>query len=125
MKIRGQIWIKKSNNYYLTRLHQPYWGAWKEYGWDQGICGIGISSEMVNKAIRNNCGIVINITKYGVYRINPNKLERLKGNLFKAHDGKYLYEYPLIEFDRVEKPKEEIKEKEIKELKRYLQAPLC
>jgi DNA replication protein DnaD len=88
------------------------------------VCGIGISSEMVHKAIRDNCGIIVNITKYGVYRINPNKLERLKGNLFKAHDGKYLYEYPLIEFDRVEKSKEEIKEKEIKELKRYLQTPL-
>jgi len=117
-KIRGQTWIKKDNNYYLTRLHQPWWSAWQKYGWGENIAGIGISAEMVNKAIRDNCGIVINITKYGVYRINPQKLERLKGNLFQAHDKKYLYEYPITEFDLIIKSKEEKRQIEIKENKR-------
>lgn len=118
MRIRNQQWIKKDNNYFLTRLHQPFWSAWQRYEWEDGVAGIGISAEMVNKAILNNCGIVVNITKYGVYRINPKKLERLKGNLFKAHDGKYLYEYPITEFERISKSKEEVKQQEIKEEKR-------
>lgn len=115
MRVRNQQWIKKDNNYYLTRLHEPWWSAWQQYGWGENIAGIGISAEMINKAIRDNCGIVVNITKYGVYRINPQKLERLKGNLYKAHDKKYLYEYPITEFDLIIKSKEEKRQSEIKE----------
>jgi len=118
MRVINQQWIKKDNNYFLTRLHQPFWSAWQRYGWEDGVAGIGISAEMVNKAILNNCGIVVNITKYGVYRINPQKLERLKGNLFQAHDHKYLHEYPINEFERISKSKEEVKQQEIKEEKR-------
>lgn len=118
MRVRNQQWIKKDNNYFLTRLHQPYWSAWQLYGWESGVAGIGISAEMVNKAILNNCGIVVNITKYGVYRINPQKLERLKGNLFQAHDHKYLHEYPLTEFDLILKSKQEKLQEEVKEDKR-------
>lgn len=120
MKIRNQVWIKKDDNYYLTRLHEPYWSAYQRYGWENGIAGIGISSEMVNKAIKDNCGIVVNVTKYGVYRIDPIKLEKYHNQnyLYQATDKKYLYEYPLTEFDLIIKSKEEKLQSEIKEVKR-------
>ena len=120
MKIRNQTWIKKDDNYYLTRLHEPYWSAYQRYGWENGIAGIGISSEMVNKAIKDNCGIVVNVTKYGVYRIDPIKLEKYHNQnyLYQATDKKYLYEYPLTEFDLIIKSKEEKLQSEIKEVKR-------
>ena len=51
MKIRNQTWIKKDDNYFLTRLHEPYWSAYQKYNWEDGVAGIGISSEMVNKAV--------------------------------------------------------------------------
>lgn len=120
MKIRNQTWIKKDDNYFLTRLHEPYWSAYQRYNWEDGVAGIGISSEMVNKALRDNCGIVVNVTKYGVYRIDPIKLEKYRNQnyLYQATDKKYLYEYPLTEFDLVVKSKEEKLQEEIKEIKR-------
>lgn len=120
MKIRNQVWIKKDDNYYLTRLHEPYWSAYQRYGWENGIAGIGISSEMVNKAIKNNCGIVVNVTKYGVYRINPIILEKYHNQnyLYQASDKKYLYEYPLNELELIIKSEEEKRQEEIKEVKR-------
>ena len=119
MKIRGQTIIKNGDNYFI-RIKEAYYGAWKRYGWDNGVAGIGISSEMVNKALRDNCGIVVNITKYGVYRINPEKLEKYHNQnyLYQATDKKYLYEYPLTEFDLIIKSKEEKLQSEIKEVKR-------
>ncbi len=120
MKIRNQTWIKKDDNYFLTRLHEPYWSAYQKYNWEDGVAGIGISSEMVNKALRDNCGIVVNVTKYGVYRIDPIRLEKYHNQnyLYQATDKKYLYEYPLTEFDLVVKSKEEKLQEEIKEVKR-------
>ena len=120
MKIRNQVWIKKDDNYYLTRLHEPYWSAYQGYGWENGIAGIGISSEMVNKAIKDNCGIVVNVTKYGVYRINPIILEKYHNQnyLYQASDKKYLYEYPLNELELIIKSEEEKRQEEIKEVKR-------
>jgi len=120
MKIRNQVWIKKDDNYYLTRLHEPYWSAYQRYGWENGIAGIGISSEMVNKAIKDNCGIVVNVTKYGVYRINPIILEKYHNQncLYQASDKKYLYEYPLNELELIIKSEEEKRQEEIKEVKR-------
>lgn len=120
MKIRNQVWIKKDDNYYLTRLHEPYWSAYQRYGWENGIAGIGISSEMVNKAIKNNCGIVVNVTKYGVYIINPIILEKYHNQnyLYQASDKKYLYEYPLNELELIIKSEEEKRQEEIKEVKR-------
>ena len=122
MKIRNQVWIKKGDNYFLTRLHESYWSAYQRYGWENGIAGIGISSEMVNKAIRDNCGIVVNITKYGVYRINPIILEKYHNQnyLYQASDKKYLYEYPLNELELIIKSKEEKIQEEIKEEKRSI-----
>ncbi len=122
MKIRNQVWIKKGDNYFLTRLHEPYWSAYQRYGWETGVSGIGISSEMVNKAIRDNCGIVINVTKYGVYRINPIILEKYHNQnyLYQASDKKYLYEYPLNELELIIKSKEEKIQEEIKEEKRNI-----
>ena len=120
MKIRNQTWIKKDDNYFLTRLHEPYWSAYQRYNWENGVAGIGISSEMVNKALRDNCGIVVNVTKYGVYRIDPIRLEKYHNQnyLYQATDKKYLYEYPLTEFDLIIKSKEEKLQSEIKEVKR-------
>ncbi len=120
MKIRNQVWIKKDDNYYLTRLHEPYWSAYQRYGWENGIAGIGVSSEMVNKAIKDNCGIVVNVTKYGVYIINPIILEKYHNQnyLYQASDKKYLYEYPLNELELIIKSEEEKRQEEIKEVKR-------
>jgi hypothetical protein len=56
MKIRNNNWIKEGNNYYMIRLRQPYWSAWQVYGWESNVPGIGISAEMVNRALRERCG---------------------------------------------------------------------
>ena len=102
MRIRNQNWERLDNNYVLNKLHECYWSAYQRYGWEEGVPGIGISAEMVNKAIEEKCGIVIEVIKYGTYRINPKKLEKYHNQnfIFMAHDHKILYVYPLTEFEK-------------------------
>lgn len=120
MKIRNNNWIKEGNNYYMIRLRQPYWSAWQVYGWEPNVPGIGISAEMVNRALTEGCGIVVNVQKYGVYRIIPEKMEKYHNQnyLFQSKDKKWLYEFPLNEFDLIVKSKYEKELAEKKEIKR-------
>lgn len=120
MRVRGQTWIRKDNNYYLTRLHECYWSAYQRYGWSEGVPGIGISMEIVNKALRDNCGIVVNIEKYGVFRINPNKIKKYTNQnyVYPAADKKFLYVFPKTEFDKIEKSPYQKEIEEMKEIKR-------
>jgi len=122
MKIRNNNWIRQGDNYFMIRLRQPYWSAWQVYGWEPNIPGIGISAEVVNMALCEDCGIVVNIQKYGVYRINPKKMEKYHNQkyLFQSKDKKWLYEFPLTEFDRIEKSNYQKEQDEIKEIKREL-----
>lgn len=94
----------KDNNYILDKLHEPYWGAYQRYGWEQGVFGIGIACEVVNKAMDNRYGVVVEIEKYGTYRINPNKLEKYHNQkyIYVANDKKFLYVYPKTEFEKYE-----------------------
>lgn len=57
----------------LIKLHQPYWGAWQKYGWDQGVEGYGVDVEKVKEAHRN--GENIEILYHGkTYTVSPKKI---------------------------------------------------
>lgn len=33
-------------------IHQPFWGAWKIFGWPKGVWGVGLNLEKLKKAKR-------------------------------------------------------------------------
>jgi hypothetical protein len=126
MYIRNQVWIKQGGNYYLTRLHECYWSAWQRFGWEKGIAGIGIACEVVSRAINDNCGVVIHVAKYGVFRASSEVLQKYREQkyLFTAHDHKFLYVYPQNEFEVIKPSTEDKINDNIKEEKRVINQQL-
>lgn len=53
-------------------LRNPYWGAWKEFGWQKGDYGIGISESKLNQALASKERLEITIgASDKVYSIDP------------------------------------------------------
>lgn len=117
--IRNQKWIE-TNEYIEITLNEPYWSAWKKYGWTQGVEGFGISGESIDYAITFHKHLRVRVMKYNTYDINPTKLakEATSNRMYVPRDKKPIYVLPRTAFDRVlaqvqapipveEKPKEE------------------
>jgi len=102
MKIRNQIWIEKEKEIIIT-LREPYWSAWKRYGWQQGVEGFGVSKEAVDYAIEKKKHLQVHVMKYGTYDINPKKLKRTATvqRFFIPRDKKPIYVLPRFAFSRV------------------------
>jgi hypothetical protein len=108
MEIRNQKW-QEEEKYILIHLLEPYWSAYKKYNWDHGVEGFGISQEAINYAIKSKKHIRVNVSKYGIYDINPTRLEKeaLERRIYYPRDHKPLFVLPRNAFDRIN---EEIKE---------------
>ena len=87
----------------IIHLRQPFWGAWKTYGWEKGIEGFGISAFVLNKA--KNFDKIIQVKyKYGNYEIAWTKCYdfiRKQNCQFTAREGTILYIFPRTLFTRV------------------------
>ena len=100
MRIRGQRW-KENKKHIVITLHQPYWGAWKKYGWDYGVEGMGIAPEAIEKAREMGKKLKVNVTKYGSYEITPLRCEPFMKYIFIARDFKKLIVIPRTAFDKL------------------------
>jgi len=109
MKIRNQSWMVTDKHLVIT-LHQPYWSAYKLYGWESrfGIkCeGLGVSVEAVDKAIELKLKIRVNVIKYGSYEITPTEAKRW-GEQFLPRDNKPILVIPRMKFTRIPRKGEE------------------
>lgn len=103
MKIRNQSWMVTDTHLVLT-LYQPFWSAWKIYGWESRFgfkCeGLGISVEAIHKAMELKKKIRVNVIKYGSYEITPSLAEQW-GEPFNPRDNKPILVIPRIKFDRI------------------------
>lgn len=64
----------------MTPLHiiEPFWSAWKFYGWDKPIPGIGIAGKIVSQKYNAREPIFLTIGKdKQVYTITPEKVYKL------------------------------------------------
>jgi hypothetical protein len=70
----------------ILNIKEPYWSAWKAYGWEKGVAGIGISNEVIGEALKNKSDIYIYIGKdTTLYQIDPYKVLELS---MKYHSKK-------------------------------------
>lgn len=77
-------------------LRQPFWGAYKEYGWEKDVEGFGIKASLVKTALLAQKKLMI-VFKYGKYEIAPNKvfdIVREYKSEFTARNGTLLYVVP-------------------------------
>lgn len=102
LRIRNQKWVV-SGKYLKMALHEPYWGASAQYGWEPGIEGYSISTEAIEEAEKLNKILFLNIGKYGNWEISP-KLARKYGHKFIPRDNKPLLCIPRTAFTKVKQP---------------------
>lgn len=56
----------------IIHIIEPFWGAWKFYGWDQPIPGIGLSQKVVMEHAVSKKPIRVTIGKdKTIYKISP------------------------------------------------------
>lgn len=56
----------------ITHIIEPFWGAWKIYGWGEGIPGIGLSERLVMNHAISKKPIRVKIGEdKTVYKISP------------------------------------------------------
>ena len=54
------------------RIQEPWWGAWKRFGWAKGIWGVSFSKKVVDKAIKDKEKLFVHIWKFKTrYIISP------------------------------------------------------
>lgn len=95
MKIGNQE-IRVTERYLQVFLHQPFWGAWKQYGWTEGIEGLGVNILIVSLALTEKKKIRIKFP-YGTYEISPKRAITLCDqykSYFEARNGTILIVIP-------------------------------
>ena len=86
-------------------IRQPFFGAWKKYGWPKGTWGIGIKRKKITDAGLKGEKITITLRgKPTEYQITPKKA-LIHGKLFMAKFNTKLLVIPLFQFDKVKKVK--------------------
>jgi hypothetical protein len=98
MKIRNQVWID-TEKYLVITLREPFWSAWKTYGWEYGVEGFGVSLEAIKKAQEINKKIRVRLLRYGSYEISPQKALEA-GRKFITRDNKPIMVIPRTAFDK-------------------------
>lgn len=89
-------------------LRQPYWGAWKKYGWDHGVEGYGVDIEKIREADRNGEKIEI-LYQGNTYTVSTKKINEFYKSsaikpVFKTNRGGVT----LIEIPRTLLKKEKL-----------------
>jgi len=97
--------IRIETKHLVISLREPFWGAYQKYGWTDKVEGFGLSSDLINKAIKLKKKIKVKY-KYGEYEITPEKAISLKDkytSIFLARNGTILYVIPRDGFKKIVK----------------------
>lgn len=95
--------IIETKTHLIIHLDQPYWGAYKQYGWKERVPGLGLSKGLVDKAKELDKKIMVKY-QYGKFEITPDKAIRIHkkyNSTFVTRNKVILYEIPKNEFKRV------------------------
>lgn len=83
----------------LISLKQPYWGAWKKYGWDHGVEGYGVDMKKVKEAMKTGENIEVSYQRQ-TYTVPVSKLVKfyeespIKPVFHTNRGGVTLFEIP-------------------------------
>lgn len=92
------------NGFIEIKLREPYWGAWKKYGWEQGVEGFGVDGGKIIQAAEQNKMIRVVTEKYGTYEISPedatNAVKKYN-SVYKARRNKKIGVIPRNLFTKI------------------------
>ena len=82
----------------LIKIIEPWWGAWKRFGWKKQTWGVGINKSDVESAIRMDEDLDLFVWKFKTkYRVDPRKVKEFAestGAKFRAKFDTLLYVVP-------------------------------
>ena len=62
----------------ILKIKEPFWSAWKMYGWKEKVPGVGISNTVVGQAIKEKSQVYLYVGKDPIlYMIDPQKIIEL------------------------------------------------
>jgi hypothetical protein len=112
MRIANQP-IVETEDYIQIRIHDPYWSAWKRFGWAKNVEGFGLSNKLIKYAFKKNKHIRVS-NKYGKYEIPPVRACReakKHDSRYEARNGTELLVVPRTAFKRIPKKEDTAKDK--------------
>ena len=62
------------------KLREPYWGAWKRYGWEKGVPAYSIKKSLLLEAINQDQEVIVEY-KGASYRLNMDEFKKWYGEL--------------------------------------------
>lgn len=82
----------------ILKINEPFWSAWKKYGWTPKVPGIGIKKEFIQKMEKEGGTIFVRIGKEKqVWQISTTKainLAKKHNSVYHARRGVTLYVIP-------------------------------
>lgn len=92
-------------NAVTIKLHEPWWGAWKKYGWERGTPGFGVREGIVREALAEGKKILIS-TKGISYIVEAQKVtdflnEQEQLPKYKTAKGTSIIVLPKTLFDEI------------------------
>lgn len=105
-KVKGQN-VLEDDLYLYIKLDQPWWGAWKQFGWEENVPGVGASRFTVELA--EKLGKKIKVTYYRdrsiKYVMTPSKWQKLKekyNSVFYGRSNVEIWVVPVNRMDRMQ-----------------------
>ena len=84
---------------YKLSLRQPWWGAWKQFGWDKGIPGFGIAKDKLDTY--DNIEISYQGNKYLISSREALELSQQYKSYFVTKTGVKLVSIPKTAFKSI------------------------
>jgi len=90
------------------RIREPYWTAWRLYGWKKDTWGIGIDTRKVDLAIKHRENIELSIYTYeDIFIADPRKVKEysIENKTMQTTKGVKLYIVPSTILGKLVEPK--------------------
>ena len=103
IKVDGQ-WIYDDGDYLRIHIRELWWGAYKVFGWENGVAGIGINEKILTRAERMGRKLKLSYYKNRKqrYHITPSRFRKLSAkhkSTYIARNKVKLLVIPVSELD--------------------------
>jgi hypothetical protein len=88
-------------------INEPWWGAWKRFGWGEKIPGLGLSKADTDKLAETHDKWILTVgkdqdTEYEIAAVTVQNLAAKYKSTFMARDNTTLYVIPQNELKKIQ-----------------------
>ena len=102
--------MAKATKYKEIKIQEPWWGAWKTFGWAKGIWGVGLKAKDVDKAIDDKKKLKITFLNFKeTYIVSPVTVKNFAENNKTKYKARrtMLYVVPQTTLKQKDEPEYE------------------